>query len=97
MRRAARAARDVAEDKQPIAEVMPSVSELTLPPRRYDFRHARAKALALRMAKHRDAVEGSARARDVLNQRGAEVVQRFQKQTEKGATLHAFWWLTRGG
>ncbi len=75
MRRAAKNVRDAAEGKPPVREVMPPVSELTLPPRRYDFRHARAKALALRMAEHRDAAEGSDRAKEVLNRRGAEVVQ----------------------
>jgi len=75
MFRAAKNVQDVAKGQTPVCEVMPPASELTPPPRRYDFRHARAKALALRMAEHRDAVQGSSQSRAALNKRGAEMVQ----------------------
>jgi hypothetical protein len=75
MRRAAENVRRVAAKELAPEKLMPPVSELAPSPRRFDFRHARAKALTLRMAERRDQLEGSKRILRDLNLRGTEMVQ----------------------
>ena len=75
MRRAAETVRRMSRDGEKPRELMLPATELTPPPRRFDFRHARAKVLALRMAERRDQVEESTEARQDLNCRGSEMVQ----------------------
>jgi len=57
------------------SEQMRAVTEIPPPPRRYDFRHARSKVLALHMARHREEVEGGASIVDRLNEDGADMIQ----------------------
>ena len=75
VRRAAEAIRRIAGGEQTPRTIMRPVAELAPPPPRWDFRSARAKALALRLAERKDEIEGSDEARRDLSLRGAEVVQ----------------------